>query len=71
MEITQKSLQILRVLSILENWNRLTTYLEGVNIVIGGERNLEDLYIAPTVVIDPDWRSLIMNEENFGPYFQL
>jgi aldehyde dehydrogenase (NAD+) len=62
----EKSPDFARIINS-KNWNRLTTYLKGVNIVIGGERNLEDLYIAPTVVLDPDWNSLIMNEEIFGP----
>ena len=36
-------------------------------IVIGGERDLEDLYIAPTVVTDVTAEDSLMTEEIFGP----
>jgi len=46
---------------------RLASYLEGLNCVIGGEVDLEQRYIAPTVVLDPPLDSPIMSEEIFGP----
>ena len=36
-------------------------------VVIGGEVNVEEKYIAPTVLIDVDPNSPIMREEIFGP----
>ncbi len=50
-----------------KNWERLKSYLNDTNIVIGGDCNIEDLYIAPTIVLEPDWNSLLMKEEIFGP----
>ena len=51
------------------NWQRLNNMLtasEG-KVVIGGERDLEDLYIAPTVVTDLTAEDSLMTEEIFGP----
>ena len=36
-------------------------------VVIGGQRDLEDLYIAPTVVTDGTAEDSLMTEEIFGP----
>ena len=36
-------------------------------VVIGGQRDLEDLYIAPTVVTDVTAEDSLMTEEIFGP----
>ncbi len=46
---------------------RLAGYLEGVNCVIGGEVDLDNRYIAPTVVLNPAQNSALMTEEIFGP----
>lgn len=45
----------------------LTTYLEEGNILIGGETDPEDLYIAPTLLDDVTLEDAIMQEEIFGP----
>lgn len=52
-------------------FDRLAGYLEGAEILIGGERNRNERFIEPTVVgnISPD--SPIMQEEIFGPIFPL
>ncbi|MBQ9137485.1 MAG: aldehyde dehydrogenase [Alistipes sp.] len=52
-------------------FDRLVGYLEGADIVIGGEHNRSERFIAPTVVdnVDPD--SPIMQEEIFGPIFPI
>jgi len=51
------------------NWERLNNMLDATRgkIVIGGERDLEDLYIAPTVVTDVTAEDSLMTEEIFGP----
>ena len=36
-------------------------------LIIGGETNLEDRYIAPTVIDGISWDSPVMKEEIFGP----
>lgn len=40
---------------------------ENGNIIIGGEVDIEDKYIAPTLILNPDVNSKVMKEEIFGP----
>jgi acyl-CoA reductase-like NAD-dependent aldehyde dehydrogenase len=51
------------------HWNRVMGYLKQSKgkIVIGGDGDEKDLFIAPTVVIDCDDSEPLMNEEIFGP----
>ncbi|MBN2027226.1 MAG: aldehyde dehydrogenase [Actinobacteria bacterium] len=49
------------------HFERLSRLLEEGDIVIGGESDASDLYIAPTVIDEPGWDSLAMREEIFGP----
>ena len=46
---------------------RLARLLDSGTAVIGGRADLDDLYIAPTVLVDVPWDSPIMQEEIFGP----
>ncbi len=46
---------------------RLVSYLDNQNVVFGGEYNIENRYLAPTIVVNPDPNSPIMQEEIFGP----
>jgi len=46
---------------------RLASYLTCGTIVIGGEVDKDDRYIAPTVMTDVDVGSAVMREEIFGP----
>ena len=46
---------------------RLTNLLKSGKIVIGGDTNLKDLYIGPTVIDKVNWEDEIMHEEIFGP----
>ncbi len=46
---------------------RLTGLLEEGNIIIGGETNREERYIAPTVIVDVPLSGQLMQEEIFGP----
>src|SRR5215467_1924058 len=46
---------------------RLARLLGSGTAVVGGHANLDDLYIAPTVLVDVAWDSPIMQEEVFGP----
>ncbi|WJG09072.1 aldehyde dehydrogenase family protein [Aliiglaciecola sp. LCG003] len=46
---------------------RLSHYLEGQNIVFGGEQDLDKKYFAPTIVLDPALDSELMQQEIFGP----
>jgi aldehyde dehydrogenase (NAD+) len=41
--------------------------LDSGTVVVGGHADLDDLYIAPTVLVDVAWDSPIMQEEVFSP----
>ncbi|XP_070778636.1 aldehyde dehydrogenase family 3 member B1 isoform X3 [Enoplosus armatus] len=51
------------------HWTRLMKLLErsGGKVVVGGESDQEDKYIAPTVVVDVAEDDALMEEEIFGP----
>ena len=51
------------------NWQRLDAMLSGSKgqVVIGGERDKKELYIAPTVVTGVTSQDSLMREEIFGP----
>ncbi|WP_373530899.1 aldehyde dehydrogenase [Nostoc sp.] len=46
---------------------RLSELLKDGRILVGGDTNLEVLYIAPTVIDQVSWKDKIMQEEIFGP----
>lgn len=46
---------------------RLEGLLEGQDVVLGGQSEPEERYLAPTIVWDPDPGSPLMQEEIFGP----
>lgn len=48
------------------NWQRLNNLINNEQILIGGNTNRQQKYIAPTVV-SADWDSAIMQAEIFGP----
>ncbi len=50
-----------------KNFDRLTTMLEGEQILFGGEFNAETNYIAPTLIGQPAIASEVMRDEIFGP----
>ncbi|XP_053708754.1 aldehyde dehydrogenase family 3 member B1 [Synchiropus splendidus] len=64
----QKCPDLSRIVS-QRHWIRLTEMLKRSKgkIVVGGESNLEDKYIAPTVVVDVSEDDALMEEEIFGP----
>ena len=49
------------------NFNRLEDFIEGENIIIGGQTNSKDNYIAPTVLNESHLESKVMKDEIFGP----
>ncbi|MEO1656272.1 MAG: aldehyde dehydrogenase family protein [Pseudomonadota bacterium] len=49
------------------HFDRLAKKLEGGNVVVGGETDRENLYIAPTILRDVTPDSPSMQEEIFGP----
>jgi acyl-CoA reductase-like NAD-dependent aldehyde dehydrogenase len=46
---------------------RLAGLLDSGRAVVGGRADLDDRYIAPTVLVDVAWDAPIMKEEIFGP----
>ena len=50
-----------------KSFDRLARLLRSGKAVIGGNTDLDDLYIAPTVLVDVALDSPIMQEEVFGP----
>lgn len=49
------------------NTARLKEMLEDVNVVFGGEHEVSECYIAPTLVDNPSLESTLMQDEIFGP----
>jgi aldehyde dehydrogenase (NAD+) len=50
-----------------KNWGRLTDMLKGESILAGGKSNIQDYYLAPTLLDEPSLDSLVMKDEIFGP----
>ena len=50
-----------------KNWHRLVNMIDDTKVVFGGNRNLENRYLAPTIIDEPAAESVLMAEEIFGP----
>jgi aldehyde dehydrogenase (NAD+) len=50
-----------------KNWNRLVNIIDPKKVIFGGQTNIEDCYIGPTLIEENSVESLIMKEEIFGP----
>ncbi|TRX41477.1 aldehyde dehydrogenase [Flavobacterium restrictum] len=50
-----------------KNWLRLVNRITPEKVVFGGQSDIEDCYIAPTIIEENDLESLLMEEEIFGP----
>ncbi|RUO64876.1 aldehyde dehydrogenase family protein [Idiomarina ramblicola] len=50
-----------------DHWQRLTQMLEQENVVIGGDSEKDEHYLAPTIVDGVSDNSALMQEEIFGP----
>lgn len=49
------------------HFNRLQALLKNGEVVIGGQSDPQDLFIAPTVITDLSWDAPVMQTEIFGP----
>ncbi len=49
------------------HFDRIRAYLEQGRVVVGGDSDPEELYIAPTILDCDDWEAPVMTEEIFGP----
>ena len=50
-----------------KNWLRLCALMQDQQILLGGQTDKTDYYIAPTIINEPALTSAIMAEEIFGP----
>lgn len=50
-----------------KNTERLANLLKNTNVVFGGETDIEQRYISPTLVDEPELDSKLMTDEIFGP----
>lgn len=65
-ENPEKSPDFARIINT-KNWQRLVALIEPEKVVFGGQTNLKNKFIAPTVVEETSLESPIMQEEIFGP----
>lgn len=49
------------------HWERLVSYMKDGNILVGGQSDKSDKYIAPTLMDKVDLESPVMTDEIFGP----
>lgn len=49
------------------NFERLSAFLKDGKIIVGGVTDVENLYIAPTLLQNPSLENAVMQEEIFGP----
>ena len=49
------------------HFNRLCSLIENSTDVIGGKSNAKTMQIAPAIIDNCDWNSLVMEDELFGP----
>ena len=51
----------------VKNWQRLVNIIEPKKVVFGGQSDIKDCYIAPTLVEENSLESDLMKDEIFGP----
>jgi aldehyde dehydrogenase (NAD+) len=62
----QESPDFARIINT-KNWVRLDSMIEPNKVIFGGQTDAKNLYIAPTLIDEPNIESNIMQEEIFGP----
>lgn len=50
-----------------KNWLRLANMIDKNKVIFGGQTDIEDCYISPTLIDESNLDSLIMKDEIFGP----
>ena len=63
---TEASADYARIIN-LKNWQRQLSLLENQTILYGGQSTEATLFLAPTLINEPELNSKIMQEEIFGP----
>jgi len=51
----------------VKNWQRLVNIIEADKVIFGGQSDIKDCYIAPTLVSETSLDSPVMKDEIFGP----
>lgn len=51
----------------VKNWQRLVNMMEPDKVIFGGQNDIKDCYIAPTLIQVTSLDCLVMKEEIFGP----
>lgn len=54
-----------------EHFDRLFSLIDSEKVIIGGENDADELYISPTVILNPSLSSEVMQDEIFGPVLPL
>lgn len=68
---TQTSKDYARIVNE-RHFTRLVSYLDGTECeVIGGNHNIDTLYLEPTILVGPSDAECVMQEEIFGPILPL
>jgi aldehyde dehydrogenase (NAD+) len=62
----RKSPDYVRIIN-KRHFDRLAALLDKGDIVVGGQTDAEDLYIAPTLLQNVSWNDPVMQDEIFGP----
>ena len=52
-------------------FERVASYIEGANVLYGGDMDASERYIEPTLLDNPPLDSPVMTEEIFGPVFPM
>jgi aldehyde dehydrogenase (NAD+) len=65
-EDAQKSADFPRIIN-QQNFNRLSSALKNQPVIFGGKTDASDLFIAPSLLLNPDLNSELMQYEIFGP----
>lgn len=50
-----------------KHWESLCGLLDGHNIYYGGKRDKDSLFMEPTLILNPPWKSPLVQQEIFGP----
>ncbi len=69
-ENPENSIDLPRIVNA-KNWQRLANMLDDETILVGGQTNKKTLYIAPTLINEPNLNSESMKDEIFGPILPL
>ena len=62
----QKSEAFVRIINP-RHFDRITQLMDQDKIIVGGQTDKQDLYIAPTLMDHVNWDDAVMKEEIFGP----